>query len=90
MLTSGTLDLDAVNASHSARNTTMQLSVGDDVPSRNSWETLSAAAEDNVPADEADRDQEEVQQFAERDLSGRFSVSTFDSGSTRSSFYRDR
>ncbi|KAH7716438.1 hypothetical protein AAVH_16164 [Aphelenchoides avenae] len=89
MLTSGTLDLDAVNASHSARNTTMQLSVGDDVPSRNSWETLSAAAEDNVPADEADRDQEEVQQFAERDLSGRFSVSTFDSGSTRSSFYRD-
>ncbi|KAH7694077.1 hypothetical protein AAVH_38882, partial [Aphelenchoides avenae] len=87
-LTSDSLDLDALNARLNARNTTRQLSFGDDVPSCKSWEALSAAMEDKVPDSRADRDQKQVQQFEERDWSGRFSVSTFGSGSTRSTFYR--
>lgn len=89
-LTAGSLDPNAIEARLEARNTTRQLSFGDDVPSSDNWETLSAAMKDAVPYDEADRDQHQAQQFEDRHLSGRFSVSTFGSGGTRSTFYRDR
>ncbi|KAH7687803.1 hypothetical protein AAVH_40644, partial [Aphelenchoides avenae] len=84
------LDLGAINARLNARNATRQLSFDDDVPSCQSREILSAAKRDHIPDGKGDRDELQAQQFDERDWSDRrLSVSTFGSGSSRSTFYRD-
>ncbi|KAH7721177.1 hypothetical protein AAVH_11266 [Aphelenchoides avenae] len=71
------------------RDTPRCLSFNSDVPSCD-WEMLSADLQDsNLRHEAADRVIEPMEHGGKDECNGRFSVSSFGSGSTRSSFYRD-